>query len=125
MIKTTIQKLLTTKHSMEMLIAKDFDMKKSWEIVKLIQACDVELLAFEKLRDQLLKKYELTIETLQQDITDPVIIENKRKLNSDIKALLDNEISLNINKIEIDVNTNINIAPGVLLALSDFITILE
>jgi len=125
MIKTTIQKLLTIKRSMEMLIAKDFDMKKSWEIMKLVQACDVELLAFEKLRDQLLKKYNLTIETLQKETTDPAISANKQKLNSDITALLDNEISLNINKIDIDVNTNINIAPGVLLTLSDFITILE
>lgn len=125
MITVKISNLLNSTEVLQKLSKTQLKAKTAWQVSKVLKLAEEEMQTFNDTRMEVLKKYAEKDENGEL-ITDEnnnckIIPEKISEFNDELTELLDNEIELNVNKINIDDLGDIDFTPAEMNALEAFI----
>lgn len=107
--------IIDSVEGLEELASCKLPMRTAYNIKKLMQSIEKETTIFDTLRKNLINEYG---ERSKEDPNSFTIPQDKvEKFNSEISELLDQEVSIEFNKISLDDIKNIEIAPKYLYFL--------
>lgn len=125
MITVKISNLLNSTEVLQKLSKTQLKAKTAWQVSKVLKLAEEEMQTFNDTRMEVLKKYAEKDENGEL-ITDEnnnckIIPEKISEFNDELTELLDNEIELNVNKINIEDLNDIDFTPAEINSLEAFI----
>ena len=125
MITVKIADLLNSTEVLQKLSKTQLKAKTAWQVSRVLKLAEEEIQTFNDTRMEVLKKYaekDENGELITDENNNCKIIQSEiTKFNNELTELLENEIELNVNKINIEDLNDIDFTPAEINALESFI----
>ena len=125
MITVKISNLLNSTEVLQKLSKTQLKAKTAWQVSKVLKLAEEEMQTFNDTRMEVLKKYaekDENGELITDENNNCKIMPDKiSEFNDELTELLDNNIELNVNKINIEDLNDIDFTPAEMNSLEAFI----